>query len=143
MIYIDPPYNTGKDFIYKDDYSENSDSYLLKSHQRGLEGERLVANLESNGRFHSDWLSMMYPRLKLASKLLSDDGAIVVSIGDEEVHNLICLLNEVFGEENHSANFCIVRSEGGGLAKQVVKGHDYLLVYAKNIEKFHHLTAVK
>lgn len=136
LIYIDPPYNTGKDFIYKDDYSLDSQSYLLQSNQKSEIGERLISNLESNGRFHSDWLSMMYPRLKLASNLLSDDGAIVVSIGDEEVHNLICLMNEVFGEENHSANFCIIRSEGGGLAKQVIKGHDYLLVYAKNIEKF-------
>lgn len=136
LIYIDPPYNTGKDFVYHDDFSQNTSDYLLKSNQKSDSGERLIANLESNGRFHSDWLSMIYPRIKLARNLLSEDGAIAVSIGDEEVHNAIAILNEVFGEQNHSANFCIVRSEGGGLAKQVVKGHDYLLVYSKNIDQF-------
>jgi len=88
MIYIDPPYNTGNDFIYEDDFAENADEFLLRSNQKDAEGNRLIANTESNGRFHSDWLSMMYPRLKLARNLLRDDGVIFISIDDNEVHSL-------------------------------------------------------
>jgi len=100
MIYIDPPYNTGNDFIYEDDFAENADEFLLRSNQKDEEGNRLVANTESNGRFHSDWLSMMYPRLKLARNLLRDDGQLFISIGDEEVQNLRKICDEIFGAEN-------------------------------------------
>ena len=100
MIYIDPPYNTGKDFIYRDNYATSKDEYLRSSGQVDGDGNRLVANNESNGRFHSDWLSMMFPRLRLAQKLLRDDGVIFISIDDNEVHNLRKLCDEVFGESN-------------------------------------------
>jgi len=100
MIYIDPPYNTGNDFIYDDNFAEDTASYLQRSNQKDEAGNRLVANNESNGRFHSDWLSMMYPRLKLARNLLRDDGVIFISIDDNEVANLRRLLDEVFGEQN-------------------------------------------
>ena len=135
LIYIDPPYNTGKDFVYPDDYRDNISNYLKLTRQ--VEGGRKISsNTEASGRFHTDWLNMMYPRLKLARNLLRDDGAIICSIGDEEVALLVQLLAEIFGEENLSAHFCVIRSEGGGLAKQVIKGHDYLLVYAKNLPSF-------
>ena len=98
MIYIDPPYNTGNDFIYEDDFSENSDEFLKRSNQKDEEGNRLIANTEANGRFHSDWLSMMYPRLKLARNLLSDDGVIFISIDDHEVHSLMRVCSEIFVE---------------------------------------------
>ena len=104
MIYIDPPYNTGNDFIYDDDFAEDTASYLQRSNQKDEAGNRLVANNESNGRFHSDWLSMMYPRLKLARNLLRDDGVIFISIDDNEQANLKRLCDEVFGEENFLAN---------------------------------------
>jgi adenine-specific DNA-methyltransferase len=104
LIYIDPPYNTGNDFVYDDDFAETAAEYLAKAGQVDDEGNRLVANTESNGRFHSDWLSMMYPRLKLARNLLADDGAIFVSIDSNEHANLIRLLEEVMGEQNFRAN---------------------------------------
>ena len=100
MIYIDPPYNTGNDFIYEDDFAEDTASYLQRSNQKDPEGNRLVANNESNGRFHSDWLSMIYPRLKLARNLLRDDGVIFISIDDNEQANLKRVCDEVFGEGN-------------------------------------------
>ena len=100
MIYIDPPYNTGNDFIYEDDFAENTEAYFERSNQKDEVGNRLVANNESNGRFHSDWLSMMYSRLKLARNLLKDDGVIFISIDDNEQANLKRLCDEVFGEEN-------------------------------------------
>ena len=89
LIYIDPPYNTGNDFIYEDDFAEDSDAYFLRSNQTDEQGNRMVANTDANGRFHSDWLSMLYPRLLLAKNLMRDDGAIFVSISDHEVHNLL------------------------------------------------------
>ena len=104
MIYIDPPYNTGNDFIYEDDFTENSVDFFKRSNQRDDEGNRLVANTEANGRFHSDWLSMMYPRLKLARNLLRNDGVIFVSIDDGEVGNLRKLADHIFGEENFKAD---------------------------------------
>ena len=100
MIYIDPPYNTGKDFIYRDRFSESTEEYLLESDQEDGDGNRLVANLESEGRFHSKWLTMMYPRLKLARNLLKDDGVIFISIDDKEVSNLRKMCDEIFGEKN-------------------------------------------
>lgn len=136
MIYIDPPYNTGNDFIYNDDFSEDTDRFLERSGQTDEDGNRLVANTESNGRFHSDWLSMMYSRLKIAKNLLSDDGVIFISISDHEVHNLRKICDEIFGANNIVGSFVIIRSEGGGLAKHLVKGHDHLLVFARNLENF-------
>lgn len=100
MIYIDPPYNTGNDFIYEDHFAENVEEFLKKSNQKDEEGNRLVANTEANGRFHSDWLSMMYPRLKLARNLLRDDGVIIISIDDGEVSNLRKIGDDVFGQDN-------------------------------------------
>lgn len=100
LIYIDPPYNTGSDFVYEDDYSESTREFLIKSMQVDPVGNRLIANMESNGRFHSDWMSMMYARLRLARKLLTSDGVILASIGSEEIKNLLALMGEVFGENN-------------------------------------------
>ncbi|MCP5405181.1 MAG: site-specific DNA-methyltransferase [Pseudomonadaceae bacterium] len=103
MIYIDPPYNTGGDFLYDDDYSQNTKEFLIKSNQQDQNSNRLVANQEANGRFHSDWLSMIYPRLKLSKNLLSENGIIFVSIDDSEISNLIQLMREIFGEDNQCA----------------------------------------
>ena len=136
MIYIDPPYNTGNDFVYADDFSQSTDEYLANSGQYDDEGNRLVKNLDSNGRFHTDWLNMIYPRLKLAKDLLTPDGAIFISIDDNEQTNTKKLCEEVFGESNKVAEFIVIRAEGGGMAKQVIKGHDYLFVYAKDITQF-------
>ena len=135
LIYIDPPYNTGKDFVYPDDFQDNIRNYKELTRQT-KDGEKLSTNTESGGRFHTKWLNMIYPRLILARNLLDKTGALIVSIGDEEISSMIAVLMEIFGEENHSGNFVIIRSEGGGLAKQIVKGHDYLLVYAKDISCF-------
>ena len=104
MIYIDPPYNTGNDFVYNDDFKQSSDEYVENSGQMDEEGNRMVTNTESNGRFHTDWLNMMYPRLKLAKDLLSDDGVIFISIDDSEQSNLKKICNEIFGEENFIAS---------------------------------------
>lgn len=136
LIYIDPPYNTGNDLIYADDYRGTVEEYLVASEQVSPEAERLVANLESNGRFHSDWLSMIYPRLKLARNLLASDGIIWVSIDDNEAANLRKVMDEVFGASNMFAEMVVVRAEGGGLAKRVVKGHDYLVGYTREAESF-------
>ena len=136
MIYIDPPYNTGNDFVYNDDFAQSTDEYNTISGQYDEQGNRMVLNNESNGRFHTDWLNMMYCRLKVSRDLLTDDGAIFVSIDDNEQSNLLKILTEIFGEDNKVAEFIVIRSEGGGLAKQVIKGHDYLFVFAKDISKF-------
>ncbi len=143
LIYIDPPYNTGNDLIYDDDFSLTLNEYLQKSEQIDADGARLSTNRESNGRFHSDWLSMIYPRLRLARNLLKEDGAIFVSIDDNEFSNMRRVMDEVFGATNFFAELVVVRSEGGGLAKRVVKGHDYLLVYARNIEEFRGFSRAK
>src|SRR5690606_14425135 len=100
MIYIDPPYNTGNDFIYEDDFAEDVEGYKLRSNEKDDQGNRLVANTESNGRFHSDWLTMIYSRLRLARNLLSDDGLIFISIDEGEVANLKEICDEIFGAEN-------------------------------------------
>ena len=135
LIYIDPPYNTGNDFVYEDDFAESSAEYLQRSGQQGEEGERLVANPESNGRYHSDWLTMMYPRLKLARNLLREDGVIAVSIDDIERDNLGKLLDEVFGPENFvDALIWKKRYGGGAKERHFVSLHEYVLVYARNIE---------
>ena len=136
MIYIDPPYNTGKDFVYPDNYKEGLDTYLEWTRQVNEEGKKISTNSESEGRYHSNWLNMMYPRLKLARNLLSSDGVILMSIDDNEFDNLHKIANEVFGESNEVGVFSVTKAEGGGLAKHVIKGHDYLLAYARSIESF-------
>ena len=103
MIYIDPPYNTGNDFVYNDDFAEGTDEYLANSGQLDEDGNRLVQNTESNGRFHTDWLNMIYPRLKIARDLLADDGVIFISIDDNEQENIKKIGNEIFGEANFIA----------------------------------------
>lgn len=100
MIYIDPPYNTGNDFVYEDDFTQSTDEYITDSGQLDEQGNRLVPNLESNGRFHTDWLNMLYPRLKIARDFLTDDGVIFISIDDNEQENCKKLCNEIFGEYN-------------------------------------------
>jgi len=133
MIYIDPPYNTGNDFVYEDDFAVEAEDYLRRSNQRTEDGIRLSANTESNGRFHSDWVSMIYARLRLARTLLHDDGLIFVSIDDGEVANLRAICGEVFGEENFMAQLVWKKSYGGGAkSKHVVRLHEYIIVYAKN-----------
>src|SRR5690606_29200833 len=97
MIYIDPPYNTGKDFVYKDNFSKSNSEELIESGQKDVYNQRLITNPETAGRYHSDWLSMMYPRLKLARNLLTNDGVIFISIAEEEIENLKKLANEIFG----------------------------------------------
>ncbi|MFQ8991872.1 site-specific DNA-methyltransferase [Ruminococcus sp.] len=135
MIYIDPPYNTGNDFVYNDDFAENTDDYLDRSGQFDEDGNQLFQNTESNGRFHTDWLNMIYPRLKIARNLLSDDGIIFISIDDNEVENLRNISNEIFGECNFIASYLKQSKVGGGSdSKFIVKEHEYCLVYSKNIE---------
>lgn len=143
MIYIDPPYNTGGDFVYKDNFASPVKNYMEQTGQIDSEGNKLSTNKETNGRYHSDWLSMMYPRLKLAWNLLRDEGVIFVSIDDNEVHHLRIIMNEVFGEENFIGEFVVIRAEGGGLAQQYVKGHDYLIAFAKSIGRFEPLRRPK
>lgn len=135
MIYIDPPYNTGGDFIYSDDFSQSLETYLKATGQMDGEGNVLTSNSEASGRFHSSWLSMMYPRLFMARQLLSDDGVIFVSIDDNEVHNLRLLMNEVFGEENFVATVIWQKVFAPKpSAKYFSVDHDYVVVFAKNKE---------
>ncbi len=134
MIYIDPPYNTGSDFVYRDDFSNNIKNYLTLTNQLDDEGRTYSANPDSSGRYHSDWLNMMYPRLKLARNLLKSDGVIFISIDDNEITNLKCICNEIFGEENFVAQMVWKKKYiGGKHAKHFVDLHEYVLVYAKNI----------
>ncbi|NLU10738.1 MAG: site-specific DNA-methyltransferase [Tepidanaerobacter acetatoxydans] len=134
-IYIDPPYNTGKDFIYKDNFTQDKDEYAEESGQVDEDGNRLFQNTEYNGRFHSDWLTMMYPRLKLARNLLSEDGVIFISIDDNEVHNLRKICDEIFGERNFVNVFVWRKSKGSGNdSKYIIVETEYILLYAKNIE---------
>jgi adenine-specific DNA-methyltransferase len=134
MIYIDPPYNTGNDFIYPDNYTDPLDNYLELTGQKDSEGNLQTSNPETSGRYHSAWLSMMYPRLFLARQLLRDDGVIFVSIDDHEVHNLRLLMNEVFGEENFFCQVIIRANSRGQTYKQIAKTHEYILIYTKNID---------
>ncbi|WP_367400846.1 site-specific DNA-methyltransferase [Gallibacterium anatis] len=136
MIYIDPPYNTGKDFVYADDFAENTEDYLRRSNQKDEDGNRMEVNSESNGRFHSDWLSMMYPRLKLARNLLTDDGVIFISIDDNEQANLKRLCDEVFGEKNFVAELPWKGRGGGADDKNLLQNHEYILMYTKSKEQF-------
>lgn len=133
LIYIDPPYNTGREFIYNDDFAEDADEYLLRSGQASDEGSRLVANTDANGRYHSDWLSMMYPRLRLARNLLRDDGVLFISIDDNEVGNLRRLCDEVFGASNFVATVIWQKVYSPkNTASWFSEDHDYILVYARD-----------
>lgn len=140
MIYIDPPYNTGNDFIYPDDFRDPLGRYLQLTGQSDDAGNLLTSNPETSGRYHSAWLSMMYPRLFLARQLLREDGVIFVSIDDHEVHNLRLLMNEIFGEENFVECFIWKKSYGGGAKeKYAVTLHEYVLMYARQLEGMHEL----
>ena len=132
LIYIDPPYNTGNDFVYEDDFAEDSDAYFVRSNQKDDRGNRMIANTESNGRIHSDWMSMIFPRLKLARNLLRDDGVLLVSIDDNEVANLRKICDEVFGDENFVSQIVWQRSKKGD-AKLVAKVHEYILCFADRV----------
>lgn len=136
MIYIDPPYNTGNDFVYEDDFAESAADYLANSGQFDEQGNRLVTNTESNGRFHTDWLNMIYPRLKVARDLLTEDGVIFISIDDNEVENLRKVCDEVFGESNFES--CVTwrrrTNQPNDKSKMIAKVAENILVYAKNGE---------
>jgi len=134
FIYIDPPYNTGSDFVYDDDFSLDSKAFFEKTMQTDSEGNRLVANPESNGRFHSDWLSMIYPRLKLARNLMRNDGFIAVSIDDVECHSLKKIMDEIFGEENFIASLVWDRNRKND-AKYFSVGHEYMLIYVRSLQE--------
>lgn len=132
MIYIDPPYNTGSDFVYDDNFTEPMQEYLRRTGQVDEEGKALTTNKRSDGRFHSKWLSMMYPRLRLARNLLREDGVIFVSIDDNEAHNLRAIMNEIFGEENFIEQICWKNKYGAGAqTKGFISVHEYILCYSK------------
>src|SRR5574344_3026351 len=133
MIYIDPPYNTGNDFVYNDDFAQKSDKYVQNSGQADEEGNRLVTNLESNGRFHTDWLNMIYPRLKVARDLLTDDGVIFISIDDNEVENLQRICDEIFGESCFVATFpWRKRTAKSDVPFGVSQDYEWTVCYAKS-----------
>lgn len=134
LIYIDPPYNTGNDFIYADDFAESSVEYLERSRQKSESGDRLVANLESNGRFHSDWLSMIYPRLKLARNFLTADGVIAVSVDDHELATLIVILGEIFGRDQLIAVLPRLTKRAGKSGNLIAANHDYVVLWARSPE---------
>ena len=144
MIYIDPPYNTGNDFVYEDDFAQNTEEYLANSGQFDEEGNRLVKNLDSNGRFHTDWLNMIYPRLKVAKDLLSDDGVIFISIDDSELENILSICNEIFGKSNFLAT-CVRkrRDSQANLSKNISPIHEYVVMYCKNYGDILHKVAAK
>ena len=134
MIYIDPPYNTGNDFVYEDDFAQNTQEYMENSGQFDEEGNRLVVNTESNGRFHTDWLNLIYPRLRLAKNLLDENGIIFISIDDHEQHNMRKICDEVFGSENFVGQFIWQRRTSPDMRKLVSTAHDYIVAYAKNTD---------
>ena len=134
LIYIDPPYNTGNDLVYEDDFSQGSDAYLLDSLQLDDAGQKLVANTSANGRFHSDWLSFIYPRLRIARDLLSQDGVILISIDDNEVQNLLSIANEVFGRENFLGSFVWRRrqtSDNRNFSRLSID-HEYVVAFGRS-----------
>ncbi|HCO2483159.1 TPA: site-specific DNA-methyltransferase, partial [Escherichia coli] len=130
LIYIDPPYNTGKDFVYPDNFQDNMKNYLELTGQTE-DGARLSTNTETSGRYHTDWLNMIYPRLKLAKNLLRNDGIIIISIDDSELSNIKITLDEIFGGENYLATLVWDRNRKND-AKYFSVGHEYMLVYARN-----------
>ncbi len=136
MIYIDPPYNTGKDFIYEDNFTEKTDEFFRRDGQYDEQGNRLVTNFESNGRFHTEWLNMMYPRLRVARDLLTEDGVVFISINDKEGKNLIKICDEIFGEKNFVADLIWANREGGGSSdsKLFRIKHEHIICYSKQID---------
>lgn len=133
MIYIDPPYNTGNDFVYEDDFAQSTEAYMENSGQYDEAGNRMVTNMESNGRFHTDWLNMIYPRLKLAKDLLAEDGVIFISIDDGELDNLRKACSDVFGESNFVADLCVVNNlKGRNDKKYIARANERLLMYVKS-----------
>lgn len=133
MIYIDPPYNTGNDFVYEDDFAEDTDSYMGRSGQYDEQGNQLVQNTDSNGRFHTDWLNMIYPRLRVAKDLLTEDGVIFISIDDNEQENLKKICDEVFGEANSVGKIAVVNNlKGRNDRKDIATCHEYILIYGKS-----------
>lgn len=132
MVYIDPPYNTGNDFIYEDDFTEKTTDFLKRDSQYDEQGNRLTSNLDSNGRFHTDWINMIYPRLRVARDLLSDDGVLFISIDDNEVQNLKNLCNEIMGESNFIAQIIVASNSSKNNARFISVSHEYILCYAKN-----------
>ena len=133
VIYIDPPYNTGRNLIYMNDFSQEKDFYLNNSGQFDEEKNHLVLNIETNGRFHTDWLNMLYPRLKVSKDLLCDNGIIVLTIDDCEIETVIMVMNEIFGETNHLATVVIKNNPSGRLTVSGVSiSHEYALFYSKN-----------
>lgn len=147
MIYLDPPYNTGSDFVYEDNYKDNIKNYLEYTGQVDSEGKKSSTNTESSGRYHTDWLNMMYPRLRLARNLLTEDGVIFISIDDNEVHNLRKVCDEIFGEDNFIANFIWQKTYSTkNNNKYVSEDHDYILCFSKNLDsisKFNRLERTK
>ena len=133
MIYIDPPYNTGNDFVYEDDFAISMSEYLANSGQYDTEGNRMVANLESNGRFHTDWLNMLYPRLKIAKSLLTEDGAIFISIDENEVNTLKNICDEIFGRSNFVAELIWAAGRKND-SKHISVSHEYILCYFRNFD---------
>ena len=135
MIYIDPPYNTGNDFVYEDDFAEDADSYMGRSGQYDEQGNQLVQNTDSNGRFHTDWLNMIYPRLRVAKDLLSEDGVIFISIDDNELNNLINIGKEIFGVDNYIATFIREKRKTRENRKIVSVRHDYIVCFVRTFEQ--------
>ncbi|ABE61472.1 DNA methylase N-4/N-6 [Nitrobacter hamburgensis X14] len=131
LIYIDPPYNTGKEFIYPDRFQDNLDTYLKYTGQKGEDGLKTTSNTENDGRFHTNWLNMIYPRLKLARTMLADDGAIFISIDDNEKANLKEICDEIFGEDNFLTAIIVQSNKRGQTYKEIAKCHEYILVYYK------------
>ena len=137
MIYIDPPYNTGNDFVYEDDFAQSTDEYLANSGQFDEDGNRMVQNTESNGRFHTDWLNMIYPRLRIAKNLLAGNGVIFISIDDNEIENMKKLCDEVYGATSFVAQLVWEKKKKGSfLSKSITNVKEYILVYCKNIDGF-------
>lgn len=136
MIYIDPPYNTGNDFVYDDDFSQDALEYLGSSGQTDSEGNRLVQNTESNGRFHSDWLNMMYSRLRAAKDLLAQDGICCISIDDHEINNLVKIGTEIFGSNNYVGSIIVKSNPRGSMAEGVIASlHEYVVIFCKDLYK--------
>ncbi|HDT2135703.1 TPA: site-specific DNA-methyltransferase [Enterobacter roggenkampii] len=140
LIYIDPPYNTGKDFVYPDNFQDNMKNYLEITGQTE-DGARLSTNTETSGRYHTDWLNMMYPRLKLARNLLSEDGVIFISIDDSEIENLKITCNDIFGEDNFISTISRLMKTGGAKGNFFTPNVEFILVYAKNINRATHFRA--
>jgi adenine-specific DNA-methyltransferase len=135
MIYIDPPYNTGKEFIYPDKYAEGLETYLQYTGQIDAQGKKFTTNVETDGRYHSKWMNMMWPRLMLSRNLLTNDGAIFISIGDNEADNLKKICNEIFGEENFIGQICRITKKGGNKGDYIKPKKDYVLFYFKNVNE--------